>query len=122
MKRILIVTLLLLASGPASAAFYSTEYLEQLLQNCSSLEETFDASSENFARVKDCGLSTGYILGVFDGLNVISDRSKCIPGTIQSEQVVAVVENWILKHPERRSEAADKSVRSAFAEAWACTQ
>lgn len=120
MKRILIVTLLLLASGPVSAAFYSTQYLEQLLENCSSLPATFDASAENFARVKDCGLSTGYILGVFDGLNVISDRSKCIPGTIQSEQVVAAVEKWILEHPERRPEAADKSVSSAFAEAWAC--
>jgi len=122
MKRFLIITALLLASGQAGAAFYSTAYLKQLADNCNALPETFEANKANFARVKDCGLSTGYILGVFDALKVTADRSRCLPGTVQSEQVVAAVENWIGKHPERHHQPADKSVNSAVSEAWGCPE
>jgi len=120
MKRILILTVLLLASGQAGAAFYGTDYLKQLIDSCNSLPETFDVSQENITRVKDCGLSTRYILGIYDVLNVIADRSKCFPETVQSEQVLAVVENWIENHPEQWHQSADKSVHSAFSEAWSC--
>jgi len=120
MKQFLILTALLLASGQAGAAFYSTDYLKQLIDSCNSLPDTFDINGENFARIKDCGLSTGYILGVFDSLNVMADRSRCFPGTVQSEQVVTAVENWIQNHPERIQEPADKSINSAISEAWFC--
>jgi len=120
MKRTLIFTALLLAWGPASAAFYSTDYLRGLLDSCDALPETFEASPENFTRIKDCGLSTGYILGVFDALDVIADRSKCIPGTVQSEEVVDVVEKWLQNHPERTTGPADKTIESALSEAWSC--
>lgn len=120
MKRILVLTIMLLASGQASAAFYGTDYLKQLLDSCNLLTDPFDANQENFTRVKDCGLSTGYILGIWDARNVTSDRSKCFPATLPSEQVVAMVENWIKNHPERWQDSADKSVNSALSEAWSC--
>ena len=122
MKQILFLTVILLASAPASAAFYSTDYLKQLIDSCNSLPDTFDANQENITRVKDCGLSTGYILGIFDELNVITDKSKCFPEALQSEQVFSVVENWLQNHPERRHESADKSVNSAFSAAWPCPE
>ena len=120
MKRILILVLLLAASGPATAAFYTTDYLKQLIDSCSALPETFEATPENFSRTKDCGLSTGYILGVYDALNIIADRSLCFPGTVQTEQVFAAVEKWMEKHPERLQESADKSVQAAIRETWSC--
>jgi hypothetical protein len=120
MKRFLILAFLLLASGQAGAAFYSTTYLKQLLDSCHTLPETFEATKENFARIKDCGLSTGYILGVFDSLNVMADRSRCLPQTIQSEQVVTAVENWIGNNPDRGLDPADRSVNSAVSAAWRC--
>jgi hypothetical protein len=120
MKRFLIFTALLLASGQAGASFYSTDYLKQLLDSCDALPGTFEANKENFAHVKDCGLSTGYILGVFDNLNIMADRSRCLPHTVQSEQVVAAVEIWIRSNPDRGQEPADRSVNSAITEAWRC--
>jgi hypothetical protein len=122
MKRYLLFTLFFLASGGVDAAFYSTEYLKGLIESCNSLPEIFDATPENFARIKDCGLSTGFILGVFDSLNAVSDRSLCLPGTIESEQVVATVGAWIQAHPERLQTGADDSVRAAVHEAWTCGQ
>jgi hypothetical protein len=122
MKRTLILTVLLLASEHASAAFYSTDYLKQLIDSCNSLPEVFDANQENISRVKDCGLSTGYIIGIYDALKVITDRSKCFSGTLQSEQVFTVVENWIQSHPDQGHESADKSVTSALSEAWSCPE
>jgi len=122
MKRILIVTALLLASGTACPAFYSTGYLAGLLESCGSLPETFEANQENITRVKDCGLSTGYILGIYDANNALSDRAKCFPSTLPSEQAVAAVENWIRQHPERSADPADQSVRTALDEAWTCPQ
>jgi hypothetical protein len=121
MKRFLILTALLLASGPAGAAFYSTGYLKQLMDSCNALPETFEANKENFVSIKDCGLSTGYVLGVFDALNVMANSSRCFTRTIQSEQVVAAVENWIRNNPDRSHEPADRSVNSALSEAWRCT-
>jgi len=120
MKRVLLFTALLLAWGSANAAFYSTGYLRGLLNSCAALPGTFEASPENFTRIKDCGLSTGYILGVFDALDVIADRSKCIPETVQSEEVVVVVEKWLKNHPEQTTSPADKAIESAFNEAWSC--
>jgi len=120
MHRILILTLCLMASVQAGAAFYSTAYLKQLIDSCNSLPDTFDASPENFARVKDCGLSTGYILGIYDELDVVADRTKCIPGTLSTAQAITVVENWIQNHPERLQDSADKSVESALNDAWSC--
>ncbi|MFC1720262.1 Rap1a/Tai family immunity protein [Pseudomonadota bacterium] len=120
MKRFLILTALLLASGQADAAFYSTSYLKQLLDSCNALPGTFEANKENFSSIKDCGLSTGYILGVFDNLNVMADRSRCFPHSLKSEQVVAAVENWIRNNPDRGQEPADRSVNSAISEAWRC--
>lgn len=120
MKRFLILAALLLTSGQASAIYYSSEYLQKLLDNCSSLPETFDASSENFDRVKDCGLSTGYILGVFDSLKLIADKSRCFPRTVESGQLVSAVYGWIQSHPERIHQAADKSVIAAINETWSC--
>ena len=120
MKRFLILALLLLASGQAGAAFYSTGYLKPLLDSCNALPETFEANKENFARIKDCGLSTGYILGVFDSLKVMADRSRCVPQTVQSEQVVTAVENWIGNNPDSGLEPADRSVNSAVSAAWRC--
>ena len=122
MKRVLILTGLLLASTQVSAAFYGTEYLKQLINSCNSLPDTFDANQENITRVKDCGLSTGYILGIFDALNVIADKSKCFPEAVQSEQVFSVVENWLQNHPEQWHESADKSVTFALSEAWSCPE
>ena len=120
MKLILMLVALLLTSTPAAAEYYRTEYLKKLLDNCSALSESFDASTENFQRVKDCGLSSGYILGIFDSRNVISDRSKCFPSPLQSEEVIAVVETWLRNHPEQRHEPADESVMAAFKDAWRC--
>jgi len=120
MKRYLLFTLIFLASGGVDAAFYDTGYLKRLIESCNSLPETFDTTPENFARIKDCGLSTGFILGVFDSLNAVSDRSLCLPGTIKSEQVVATVGAWIQAHPEQLQTRADDSVRAAVFEAWAC--
>ena len=120
MKRILSVFLLILISVQASAAFYTTEYLKGLIDSCNAMPETFDATLENFARVKDCGLSTGYILGIYDESNVISDRSKCFPETLQSEDVVRVVEHWLQAHPESWQQPADRSVSSALGEGWLC--
>jgi hypothetical protein len=111
-----------MVSGQVSAAFYGTDYLKQLIDSCNSLPETFNADQASFARIKDCGLSTGYILGVFDSLNTIADRSLCFPGTVQSEQVVAAVENWIQNHPEQIHAPANNSVHSAFSEAWSCAK
>jgi hypothetical protein len=122
MKRFIIITALLLTTGQAGAAFYGSDYLKQLIDSCNALPETFDASAENFARVKDCGLSTGYILGVFDSLNVLADRSFCFPEKVQSGQVVATVENWMQNHPERMNQPADKSVRQALGDAWSCVK
>ena len=122
MKRFLILTALVLASGQAGAAFYSTGYLKQLMDNCNALPDTFEANKESFARIKDCGLSTGYILGVFDSLNVMADRSWCFPGTVQSGQVVETVENWIRNNPVRTDEPADRSVNSALSETWRCPE
>ncbi len=120
MKQLLILTVLLLVSWQTNAAFYSTGYLGQLLDSCNALPDTFNADSENFARVKDCGLSTGYILGVFDSLNVIADRSRCFPEAVRSEQVIAAVDHWIQKHPGSDLEPADKSVNFALNETWRC--
>ncbi len=120
MKHTFILFALLLACSTANAAFYSTDYLKRLLDSCDALPETFEASPENFTRIKDCGLSTGYILGVFDALDVIADRSKCIPGTVQSEHVVGVVEKWLQNHPERTTGPADRAIESALSEAWSC--
>lgn len=120
MQRLLMVALFLLVSGQAGAAFYSTEYLKKLMDNCSSLPETFEASSENFDRVKDCGLSTGYILGVFDSARLIADPSRCFPRTVESEQLVSAVYGWIRSHPERVHQPADKSVMAAINESWSC--
>ena len=122
MKRFLIFTVLLLASGQASAAFYSTGYLKQLLDSCNALPETFEANRENFSHIKDCGLSTGYILGVYDALHVMADRSHCFPGTIQSEQVIEAVENWIRSNPDRGHEPADRTVNAALSETWRCPE
>jgi hypothetical protein len=120
MKIFLMITALLAISTPAAAEYYSTEYLKKLLDNCSALAEPFDASTENFHRVKDCGLSSGYILGIFDSHNVIADRSKCFPSPLQSEEVVATVETWLRKHPEQQNAPADESVMSAFRQSWPC--
>lgn len=120
MKKPLILTVLLLASGPAAAAFYDTAYLGRLIENCNALPDTFDVTPENVSRIKDCGLSTGYILGVFDALRVISSRSMCLPGTVTSEHIVSEVDDWIAKHPERAGAPADQSVNSALIEAWTC--
>jgi hypothetical protein len=122
MKRFIIVTALLLITAQANAAFYGSGYLKQLLDNCNALPQTFDASPENFDRVKDCGLSTGYILGVFDSLDALADRSMCFPGTVASEQVVDAVDTWLRNHPERIQQAASKSVRQALIENWSCTK
>jgi hypothetical protein len=120
MKRFIIITALLLTTGQASAAFYGSDYLKQLIDSCNALPETFDATPENFARVKDCGLSTGYILGVFDSLNVLADRSMCFPEKVQSEQVFSTVETWMQNHPERMHQSANKSVRQALGDSWSC--
>jgi len=121
MKWILMLCLTFIISAPAGAAFYDTAYLKQLIESCNSLPETFDATAENFARVKDCGLSTGYILGIYDALDVMADRSKCLPATLPSEQAVVVVANWIRSHPETTGRPADETVRFAFGEAWSCS-
>jgi hypothetical protein len=122
MKWILFFSLSFLVVAPAGAAFYDTAYLKRLLDNCNSLPESFEASAENFDKIKDCGLSTGYILGIYDALNVMADRSRCPPATLQSEQAVAVVASWIRDHPEQMSKPADKSVRSALDAAWPCSK
>lgn len=123
MKRILMLLLLLSlsVSTTAGAAFYDTEYLNRLIDSCNALPETFEANAENFARVKDCGLSTGYILGIYDALDVMADRSKCPPGTLQSAQAVEAVGNWIRNHPEQSKSPADKSVRLALEQTWSCS-
>lgn len=120
MQKILVLTLFLIVSGHAGAAYYDTQYLKQLLDSCDALAETFDANQENFSRIKDCGLSTGYILGVFDALDVMAERSKCLPDTLASEQAVGVVERWIREHPERAHGPADKAIEAALDEAWGC--
>ncbi len=120
MKKILLSTLLLIVSAHASAAFYSTAYLMQLLDSCNALPETFDATAENISRIKDCGLSTGYILAIYDASNVMADRSKCPPRTLQSEQAVRVVGEWIKNHPEQWNASADHTIESALSDAWSC--
>jgi len=122
MKRFIIITALLLTAAQANAAFYGSDYLKRLLDSCDALPETFDVSPENFDRVKDCGLSTGYILGVLDSLDALADRSMCFPGTVPSEQVVAAVDTWLKNHPERIHQAASKSVRQALVETWSCAR
>lgn len=121
MRNVFILTALMLAATPASAAFYSTQYLKQLMDSCNKLPETFEASTESFSRVKDCGLSTGYILGVVDALNIMADGSICLPRTLPSEQAVLAVDRWIQKNPERLPYPADQSVRSALADNWSCS-
>lgn len=120
MKRISIIALCLLAPAWANAAFYDTAYLGRLLGSCDALPETFEATAENFGRIKDCGLSTGYILGVYDTMHVMADRSLCLPSTLPTEQAVGVVDSWIRSHPERAGNPAEQSVRSALKEAWSC--
>jgi hypothetical protein len=119
-KRILLLAFLFLSPCLAGAAYYDTAYLKSLINNCNSLPETFDAKQENFVKIKDCGLSTGYILGIYDALNVMADSSKCLPATLPSAQAVAVVEKWINSHPEHAHDSADNSVRAAMNEAWSC--
>ena len=120
MKRISIIALCLLAPAWANAAFYDTAYLGRLLGSCDALPETFEATAENFERIKDCGLSTGYILSVYDTLHVMADRSLCLPSSLAAEQAVAVVDTWIRNHPERAGNPAEESVRSALQAAWSC--
>lgn len=120
MKWIFLVVLLMLAPGTAGAAFYSTAYLKSLIDNCNSLPETFEANQESFTKTKDCGLSTGYILGIYDALNVMADSSRCFPATLSSSQAVTVVEQWISNHPESAHDSADNSVQAAMNEAWSC--
>jgi len=122
MKRFIIITALLLTAVQADAAFYGSDYLKRLLDSCNALPEIFDASPKNFDRVKDCGLSTGYILGVFDSLDALADRSMCFPGTVPSEQVVAAVDTWLQNHPESINQAASKSVHQALVETWSCAR
>lgn len=122
MKKILLSAMLLVISAQASAAFYSTAYLKQLLDSCSALPETFDATPENFSRIKDCGLSTGYILAIYDASDVMADRTRCPPRTLQSEQAVAVVSTWINSHPDQWNASADQSVKSALGDVWSCTR
>ena len=121
MKWIPIVALFLLTTLPAQAAFYDTAYLQRLLDRCEALPETFEANKDNFDRIKDCGLSTGYILGVYDTLHVMADRSLCLPATLPTAQAVSAVYTWVQNHPDQASSPAEQSIRSALKEAWSCT-
>ena len=122
MKRILILAALLLSPAPGQAAYYSSDYLRGLLDNCNALPETFAATPESFASVKDCGLSTGYILGVVDALGLVNDRKLCFPRTIRSEELVAAVQRWIHGHPDQVNRPADEAVDAAVRSAWACPE
>ena len=121
MRRILMLLLLMLASAELNASYYDTAYLKGLLDNCSALGDTFEANSENFVAVKDCGLSTGYILGVIDESGIINDRSLCFPRSVESEDIIVAVKGWIGQRPERMHEPAEESVVLAVRYAWACS-
>ena len=112
MKRIIALALVFCAvtvmSWPASSDFYTGN---DLYEWCGS--------------AADQGLCLGYVGGAYDAhqmhLNNRQDKKRlCVPGAVSLQQIVNVVKQYLVEHPEKRHFIAPMIVGLAAAEAWPC--
>lgn len=105
-KPSLFVLILILFSSSAQAEFYSGSKLYGFLERDMRGASDFEA-----------GVSTGYVLGVYDSLAGIL---VCSPEGVTVRQVKQIVFNYMQQHPESWDKSADFSVIAAVREVWPC--
>ena len=72
----------------------------------------------------------GYIQGVYDAGKILDpDTDKrqwkggwtaCVPDSVSTGQLVAVVKKWLREHPEDWHHTGNSQVARAFDETWPC--
>ncbi len=76
------------------------------------------------------GVCLGYVQGVYDAgkvLDAATDKRQwvdgwtaCVPDTVKTGQLKAVVMKWLREHPEGWHYTGNSQVARAFAETWPC--
>lgn len=106
--KTLITIAFLVTCTPASAGFFSSTKLMQILEEDMRGAATYDV-----------GIASGYVIGVFD---VVDGVTVCSPGDATVKQVKQVVFNYMKAHPEKWNNSADSSVVAALRSTWPCPE
>ena len=112
MKHVL-VALVLLLSWPARAEFYTGN---ELVQRMRAYQQS--AAGQVPSSYADASAYMFFVAGVHDTLDNLD--IFCTPANSTLGQVAAVVEKYLVAHPERWANAASTLVADALREAFPC--
>ncbi len=119
MKTLAIIAALVLFTNQSFSAFYDGNWLVSRVNNYeranSGNKKDFTDKDDIIKAYVEAVEFSKYISGVFDGVEL---RESFIRTAITTDQLCAVVINYLRNHPERWGEGANVLIYSAVSEAW----
>jgi len=108
MKKIVIVTLLLIVSSITMAASYKST-------------KVFEVTGNTIATIcaRTSGYEYGVCLGFINGVAALQKKA-CIPEGVKFGQLKDVVLKYLSENPELRHKPAQNLITSALAQVWVC--
>lgn len=119
MKLSTTILILLACSFVSSNTVCAYERSDELLWACNGEASTTEAVLQRMHCI-------GYVVGVFDGAQIIfgmnpENKMICSPEQgMSADQQIRIVTKWLEKHPEELHQSARTSILMAFMDAFPC--